>query len=56
MIYLLELDLQSLKHTNDNQDGMDITLDYMKQDNKGIIYTNLVEFDSTWGHRRDYKG
>ncbi len=35
---------------------MDITLDYMKQDNKGIIYTNLVEFDSTWGHRRDYKG
>ena len=48
--------LTESKHTNDNQDGMDVTLDYMKQDNKGIIYTNLVEFDSTWGHRRDYKG
>ena len=48
--------LTESKHTNDNQDGIDVTLDYMKQDNKGIIYTNLVEFDSTWGHRRDYKG
>jgi len=48
--------LTESKHTNDNQDGMDVTFDYMKQDNKGIIYTNLVEFDSTWGHRRDYKG
>ena len=37
--------LTESKHTNDNQDGMDVTLDYMKQDNKGIIYTNLVEFD-----------
>lgn len=44
------------KHTKDNQDGMDVTLAYMKQDNKGIIYTNLVEFDSKWGHRNDYLG
>lgn len=44
------------KHTKDNQDGMDVTLSYMRQENKGIIYTNLVEFDSAWGHRNDYKG
>lgn len=44
------------KHTRNNQHGIDITLEYMKQDNKGIIYTNLVEFDSAWGHRNDYKG
>ena len=40
-------------HTVDNMDGVDKTLEYMKQDNSGIIYTNLVEFDSAWGHRRD---
>ena len=34
-------------------DGVDKTLEYMRQDNKGLIYTNLVEFDSAWGHRRD---
>lgn len=44
------------KHTKNNQDGIDVTLDYMKQKNQGLIYTNLVEFDSTWGHRNDYKG
>jgi len=48
--------LTEAKHTKDNQDGIDVTLDYIKQDNKGIIYTNLVEFDSTWGHRRDVDG
>lgn len=43
-------------HTKDNQDGIDVTIRYMKQDNKGIIYTNLVEFDSVWGHRNNYEG
>jgi phosphopentomutase len=44
------------KHTKNNQDGINTTIEYMKQNNKGIIYTNLVEFDSTWGHRNDYQG
>lgn len=43
-------------HTKDNMHGVDVTIDYMKKDNRGIIYTNLVEFDSVWGHRNDYKG
>ena len=42
-------------HTKDNMDGVDKTLDYMREDNQGLIYTNLVEFDSAWGHRRDAK-
>lgn len=40
-------------HTKDNMDGVDQTLKYMQQDNKGLIFTNLVEFDSSWGHRND---
>lgn len=43
-------------HTKDNEDGMDKTLEYMNIINKGLIFTNLVEFDSKWGHRRDVNG
>lgn len=43
-------------HTKDNMDGVDKTIQYLKQDNNGLIFTNLVEFDSTWGHRRDWQG
>lgn len=42
-------------HTVDNQDGINKTIEYIKSKNKGIIFTNLVEFDSKWGHRNDYK-
>lgn len=42
-------------HIVDNMDGVDKTLGYIKQDNKGLIYTNLVDFDMKWGHRRDTK-
>ncbi|PKM50083.1 MAG: phosphopentomutase [Firmicutes bacterium HGW-Firmicutes-7] len=40
-------------HTKDNMEGVDQTIHYMKQKNTGLIYTNLVEFDSSWGHRND---
>lgn len=43
-------------HTKSNMDGVDQTLEYMKQNNKGLIFTNLVEFDSSWGHRNDVEG
>ncbi|WP_279286199.1 phosphopentomutase [Clostridium thermarum] len=42
-------------HTKDNMDGVDKTLEYMKEDKKGLIFTNLVDFDMKWGHRNDYK-
>ena len=28
----------------------------MNEMDKGLIFTNLVEFDSKWGHRRDVDG
>lgn len=43
-------------HTKDNMDGIDKTIDYLHKDNKGIIFTNLVDFDSKYGHRRDAAG
>ncbi|MCT4544127.1 MAG: phosphopentomutase [Vallitalea sp.] len=43
-------------HTKDNMDGVDKTIEYIKKDNKGLIFTNLVEFDSKWGHRNNVEG
>lgn len=43
-------------HTKDNMDGVDQTLNYMKDDFKGILFTNLVDFDAKYGHRRDVAG
>lgn len=43
-------------HTKDNMDGVDVTLSCMKEYPGGLIFTNLVEFDSKWGHRNDYAG
>lgn len=43
-------------HTKDNEDGMDKTFEYMNTISLGLIFTNLVEFDSKWGHRRDADG
>lgn len=43
-------------HTKDNMEGVDRTLEYMKKEKQGLIFTNLVEFDSKWGHRNDPAG
>ena len=43
-------------HTKDNMDGVQKTLEYMAKKNRGVIFTNLVEFDMKWGHRNDIEG
>jgi phosphopentomutase len=43
-------------HINNNMDGVDKTLEYMKEDKKGLIFTNLVDFDMLYGHRNDVQG
>jgi phosphopentomutase len=42
-------------HTKSNDDGIDKTLEYMRGGEKGVIFTNLVDFDMKWGHRNDYQ-
>lgn len=44
------------EHTEDNMDGVDKTIVYMKQVEKGLIFTNLVDFDAKYGHRNDPQG
>ncbi len=43
-------------HTKDNMDGVDKTLEWLREDFEGILFTNLVDFDSKYGHRRDIAG
>ena len=43
-------------HTDSNADGLEKTLEAMKGRPEGLIFTNLVEFDSLYGHRRDPEG
>ncbi|GAX91864.1 phosphopentomutase [Effusibacillus lacus] len=43
-------------HTEDNMDGVDKTLDYMKNVDRGLIFANLVDFDAKYGHRNDPAG
>ncbi len=39
--------------TKNNMDGVDKLLEVMADDFKGLSFTNLVEFDSEYGHRRN---
>ncbi|ASS75035.1 phosphopentomutase [Tumebacillus algifaecis] len=42
--------------TNGNMDGVDKTLESMKRVEKGLVFTNLVDFDALYGHRNDPEG
>ncbi|NOU58583.1 phosphopentomutase [Marinifilum caeruleilacunae] len=40
----------------DNVDGIEKTLVALEEDSKGLIFTNLVDFDMVYGHRRNPEG
>ncbi len=43
-------------HTEDNDDGITKTIEALQQDFNGLIFTNLVDFDSKYGHRNNTEG
>lgn len=42
--------------TTDNMDGVDKLIKVMQQDFNGLSFTNLVDFDAVFGHRRNPEG
>lgn len=42
--------------TESNMDGVDKLIEEMKQDFTGLSFTNLVDFDALYGHRRNPEG
>ena len=43
-------------YTHSNSEGMAKTLELLSKDFKGLCFTNLVDFDMKYGHRRDVDG
>lgn len=43
-------------HTNGNADGIEKTIQEIKEDTEGLIFTNLVDTDMLYGHRNNIKG
>lgn len=42
--------------TENNEQGIERTLEYMDRDFEGLVFTNLVDFDMVYGHRNDAEG
>jgi phosphopentomutase len=43
-------------HTKSDADGIDQTLKAMREQDRGLVFTNLVDFDTLYGHRNDVEG
>lgn len=43
-------------HTQGNADGIEKTIDEIKKDGSGLIFTNLVDTDMLYGHRNNIEG
>ncbi|MDD4843548.1 MAG: phosphopentomutase, partial [Anaerotignum sp.] len=43
-------------HTTNNNDGIEKTIFYAKEEFEGILFTNLVDTDMIYGHRNDVEG
>ena len=48
--------ITDMVRTSSNMDGVDKTLEYMKEEGSGLIFTNLVDYDTLYGHRNDVQG
>lgn len=43
-------------HTGNNMAGVDAILEFLTLDKSGLIFANLVDFDSIYGHRNNPRG
>lgn len=48
--------LTEFRYSQSNDDGVDITVDYLARPGRTLVVTNLVDFDSKYGHRNDPEG
>jgi len=48
--------LTESNHSESSVHGMEQTVEIAQRDFRGLCFTNLVDFDALWGHRRDPHG
>jgi phosphopentomutase len=44
------------RYSDSNGHGVDLAIDYLRRPGLALVYANLVDFDSTYGHRNDPQG
>ena len=44
------------RYSDSNDHGVDLTLEYLRRPPPAFVFTNLVDFDSKYGHRNDPSG
>ena len=44
------------RYSESNDHGVDLTLEYLKRPGPAFVFSNLVDFDSKYGHRNDPAG
>jgi phosphopentomutase len=48
--------LTESEHSDSNEHGVDLTVHYLGRSDPGLVVTNLVDFDTKYGHRNDPEG
>lgn len=48
--------IDEVRKTGSNEEGVDATLAALREGRSGLVFTNLVDFDAAYGHRRDPGG
>jgi phosphopentomutase len=44
------------RYSDSNDHGVDLTIEYLRRPGPAFVFTNLVDFDSKYGHRNDPAG
>jgi len=48
--------LTEARYSDSNAHGVDLTIDYLRRPGPCLVFSNLVDFDSKYGHRNDPAG
>lgn len=48
--------LSESKHSESNHHGVDLSIEYLQRGSDVLVVTNLVDFDTSYGHRNDPQG
>ena len=48
--------IREVRKSSGNEEGIELTLQAMQEGIDGLVFTNLVDFDAVYGHRRNVQG
>jgi phosphopentomutase len=48
--------LTEARYSDSNDHGVDLTIDFLRRPGPALVFANLVDFDSKYGHRNDPEG